>query len=283
MKPSLYLHEVASRNGGIRSYSKLPLPPKPERLLEPEIPPLEVSFSEIAHFEECGHRYRLASNFGFQQELATELGYGRAIHHILRNIAEGARSTGKTPTNQEIKKIMHDEFYLPFARRPEFVRMSRAARGLVDRYLSDYADDLRRVWETERPFQLRLSDGTVSGRADVILDEEGGLPGRLSIVDYKTATDEREDDHYRLQMAVYAEAARGEGLDVAAGYVHELKHGNRRAIDIRKEANVLGLDRVATSVRAIRTGTFRPCAAHEHCLRCDYRLVCAHCKAPDIE
>jgi len=279
MKPSPYLEEVGKRNGGIRSYTKLPLPPKPEKLLEPEIPPLEISFSEIAHFEECGHRYRLASNFGFQQELATELGYGRAIHHILRNIAEKSRRKGSTPTDREIQKIMDDEFYLPFARRPEFVRMSRAARGLVGRYLASYEDDLRRIWETERPFQLRLPDGTVSGRADVILDEEGGLPGRLAIVDYKTATDPRLDDHYRLQMAVYAEAARGEGLDVVAGYVHELKHGDRHAVDIRRETNALGLDRVAASVRAIRTGTFGPCAAPETCVRCDYRLVCAHCKA----
>jgi DNA helicase-2/ATP-dependent DNA helicase PcrA len=281
MKPSRYLKEVADRNGGIRSYSKLPLPPKPERLLEPELPPLEVSFSEIAHFEECGHRYRLASNFGFQQELATELGYGRAIHHILRNIADGARSTGEAPTDQEIRKIMDDEFYLPFARRPEFVRMSRAARGLVDRYLSKYADDLRRVWETERPFQLRLPDGTVSGRADVILDEEDGLPGRLAIVDYKTATDPRRDEHYRMQMAVYAEAARGEGLDVVAGYVHELKHGDRHAVDIRQETNAQGLEKVASSVRAIRTGRFEPCVSQEKCATCDYRMVCAHCKATE--
>ena len=43
-------------------------------------------------------------------------------------------------------------------------------------YTRDYEADLYRVWETERPFELHLDGVTVTGRADVILDEEGGVP-----------------------------------------------------------------------------------------------------------
>ena len=35
----------------------------------------------------------------------------------------------------------------------------------------------------------------VTGRADVILDQEGGVPMALAIVDYKTATHGEIDDH----------------------------------------------------------------------------------------
>ena len=38
--------------------------------------------------------------------------------------------------------------------------------------------------ETERPFELYLDGATVSGRADVILDKEGGGPTALAILDY---------------------------------------------------------------------------------------------------
>jgi len=275
-KPSLYLDEVAANYGGLLSNKKLPLPPAPDKLLEPEPPPLALSFSEIANFDECGFRYRLSQQFGFQQELATELGYGKAIHHILRNVAEVTRRSGSIPTPGQVDDILKDEFYLPFARQPEFTRMYQSACGLVRRYLSDYAEDLRRVWETERPFQLHLPEGTIAGRADVILDEEGGHPGKLAIVDYKTATDPRRDEYYQLQMAVYAEAARGEGLDVVAGYVHELEHGTRREVDVSENKNAEAIERVKACVGAICRGEFEPCPSQTHCAACDFRLVCRH-------
>ena len=40
--------------------------------------------------------------------------------------------------------------------------------------------DLHRVWETERPFELHLDGVTISGRADVILDHEDGVPTALA-------------------------------------------------------------------------------------------------------
>ena len=60
-----------------------------------------------------------------------------------------------------------------------------AARRLVERYLTDYADDLKRLWAVERPFELHLEHGTLSGRADVILGGKSG--GR------------RQPEHRRLQ------------------------------------------------------------------------------------
>ena len=51
--------------------------------------------------------------------------------------------------------------------------------------------------------------GVVSGRADVILDEEGGRAGALAIVDYKVATDERREERYDEQLRVYTLAGSG--------------------------------------------------------------------------
>ena len=54
-------------------------------------------------------------------------------------------------------------------------------------YIDKHESDLHRVWETERPFELHLGGVTVTGRADVILDREDGVPTALAIVDYKTS------------------------------------------------------------------------------------------------
>jgi len=112
------------------------------------------------------------------------------------------------------------DFYLPFADAPAFDRMHQSATRLVRRYLHDYSDDLRWTWAVERPFELRLEGGVVTGRADLILgDGPAGKTG-LSIVDYKLANDPVREEHYRLQLAIYAAAARGEGLTVDAAYRH---------------------------------------------------------------
>ena len=76
---------------------------------------------------------------------------------------------------------------------------------------------------------------TVTGRADVILDEEGGVPTALAIVDYKTATHGEISDH-DLQLQVYADAGRREGLDVRAAYVHDLKAAARDPVPVEPAA-----------------------------------------------
>jgi DNA helicase-2/ATP-dependent DNA helicase PcrA len=91
-KASPYLLEAAA--GPIPKLATLPLPAPPEASGAREVPPLTLSFSELASYDDCGFRYRLGSSFGFEQELAQELGYGKAIHHVLRQLAERSRADG---------------------------------------------------------------------------------------------------------------------------------------------------------------------------------------------
>ena len=275
-RPSPYLKEVAGGVPPVRT--SLPLPTAPSANPDAEAPPLELSFSAVALYEECGQRYRLGSHLGFQQELAVELGYGKAIHHVLRQVAETTRDKGKVPNPAELARLVDDEFYLPFADNPGFVRMHAAAGRLVKRYVADYKDDLKRVWAIERPFELHLEHGILAGRADVILDHEDGKSGSLAIVDYKIATSEERNDRYEQQLAVYAAAGRGEGLTVSAAYLHELADGERRAVDISAKPIAAAVDQVSTAMKGIRTGKFVASPEPKKCKSCDYRLVCAHAK-----
>jgi DNA helicase-2/ATP-dependent DNA helicase PcrA len=276
-KPSPYLKEVA---GGVvpAVRTSLPLPSRPDRANDAEAPPLELSFSAIALYEDCGHRYRLGSQLGFQQELAVELGYGKAIHHVLRQVAEAARDLGAVPTPKHLVRLVDDEFYLPFADHPGFVRMHAAAGKLVKRYVADYQDDLKRIWAVERPFELHLEHGTLAGRADVILDHEDGKTGSLAIVDYKVAKSEERNERYEQQLAVYTAAGRGEGLNVSAAYLHELNDGERHSVDISAKPIAAAVAQVSAAIGGIRQGQFRASPESKKCKSCDYRLVCAHAK-----
>jgi DNA helicase-2/ATP-dependent DNA helicase PcrA len=186
------------------------------------------------------------------------------------------------PAATELTRLIDDEFYLPFADHPGFVRMHAAAGTLVRRYVTDYKDDLKRVWAIERPFELHLEHGILAGRADIILDEEDGKIGSLAIVDYKVAKSEERDARYAQQLVVYAAAGRGEGLQVDAAYLHELNDGERRSVDISPKPSAEAVKQVSTAMKRIREGQFSASPDAVKCKACDYRLVCSHAKLPAV-
>jgi DNA helicase-2/ATP-dependent DNA helicase PcrA len=234
--------------------------------------PITITYSEMAQFLDCGMEFRLRNLFGFQPRLAPELGYGKAVHHVLRAVAEFTSANGRVPTDHEVEGIFRDDFFLPTANKPAHKQLKAAAERLVNTYRRNHEDDLHRIWETERPFELHLDGVIVSGRADVILDKEDGVPTALAIVDYKTSTSGETSDN-SLQLQVYADAGRREGLDVRAAYVHDLKATRRDAVDVSGPA-IDAAEMVVTEAAArLRTRDYRP-APGLRCRACEVRTVC---------
>jgi DNA helicase-2/ATP-dependent DNA helicase PcrA len=273
-KPSQYLLEVCGRDPEV--VEQLPLPPSftPGAEHGDELP--SHSFSELAAYENCPLKFRFSTSLGFQPQLVSELGYGRAIHHILRHVAEVAKSRKQLPTPEEVQQIFQDEFYLPFANNAAFHALLDRARKLVAKYLDDYSGEMMRVWETERPFELHLDKGIVTGRADVILDRENGVVGNLGIVDYKTSNETKTDDVFAFQLAIYAAAGRGEGLDVRAAYLHALKESERHPIPVGDEEVAAARTRAESLIEGISSGNFPAKPDKARCKRCDVRSICKH-------
>ena len=233
---------------------------------------LELSYSELSSFLDCAMAYRLRNVLGFEPRLAPELGYGKAVHHVLRTVADQTRETGVVPTDSEIDQILDESFFLPTANKPAHRQLKAAGRRLITEYATSHADDLRRVWETERPFELRLDGITVTGRADVILDQEGGKPTALAILDYKTSTSNDRD--HGLQLQVYADAGRREGLDVRGAYVHDLKAGERFSIDVTDESIESAEQTLSEAAVRLRERDYSP-SPGKQCRRCEVRTVCS--------
>lgn len=230
-----------------------------------------LSFSELSQFLGCGMEYRLRGLLGFQPRLAPELGYGKAVHHMLRAVADHTREQGAVPSTAELDRMLDDRFFLPTANKVAHREMKEAARRLIGQYVDQFEDDLHRVWESERPFELRLDGVVISGRADVILDHEDGVPTGLAIIDYKSST-KGEGDH-DLQLQIYANAGRREGLDVRGAYVHDLKRTNRAAVDVADAALADAAQEATKAASALKQREFtsRP---GRHCRTCEVRTVC---------
>jgi DNA helicase-2/ATP-dependent DNA helicase PcrA len=183
------------------------------------------------------------------------------------------RDTGSVPTTAELDDILDSSFFLPTANKPAHRQLKEAARRLISEYVTSHTDDLFRIWETERPFELHLEGVTIAGRADVILDREGGVETALAILDYKTFTSGEIADH-ALQLQVYVDAGRREGLDVRAAYVHDLKAGSRESVPVDQAS--IGEAEAAVSAAAVqlRARNYQPNPGLR-CRRCEVRTVCA--------
>ena len=148
--PSEYLCELSSFAGraGMAELDCLPLPDPPKDIKVPKKSSREVGFSDLADYEDCGFAYRLSRVFGFERELVSELGYGRALHHILRLVAEHSRLHGTPPNGKEIASIIDRSLYIPYANKSLFTNMKQRIGALVKRYLSEWPEDLSRIWGT---------------------------------------------------------------------------------------------------------------------------------------
>jgi DNA helicase-2/ATP-dependent DNA helicase PcrA len=236
------------------------------------------SFSDLALFNTCGHQYRMRKNLGFQPSGAKEMGYGRAVHHLVRRIADHVHNFREMPDGSDVDRLFDREFYLPYADRAAWEAMETRARSLVDGYLRDFPEELRRVWEVERSFELHLSEANVAGRADVILDSEGGVKGGLALVDYKTRKVAADDVNLDLQLKAYTAAAQGEGFDVRAGYLHDLtasKGHARQKVDTSAAQVKRATAQLDSLAKRVRLREYEPTSG-KHCHVCDVRALCKH-------
>jgi len=96
----------------------LPVPPEVPADAGDDAAPVTLTFSELAAYDACGLAYRLRNLLGFEPTLAPELGYGKAVHHVLRTVAERTKATGAVPDQDELDEILNRDCFLRPRTRP---------------------------------------------------------------------------------------------------------------------------------------------------------------------
>jgi len=234
---------------------------------------LVISYSDLSLFLDCGLAYRLRQRLGFRPRLEPQIGYGKAIHHVMRVVANYTQANGEIPDELFLNEILDREFYLPNADKVIHRDLKNSARKLVAKYLSEYGDDLHRVWKTEYPFELNLSGVSIKGRADVIIDNGNEKEAALTLIDYKTRSS--EDSEYDIQLQVYANAGRREGLEVRDAFVHNMVESDRKPVDVSSAAVAKSEVIVTEAAHKIKNREFLPAPEKAKCSRCDVRSICA--------
>ena len=272
--PSSFLRGLAPAWPPKRRKDTLPNRPPNSGLDADGVVPLTVS--ELSAFANCGHSYRLRVDLGFQGPLARELGYGKAVHHILRNVADLARKSGKPPSSTRLAALFEDDFYLPAATKPAHKLMKEAARKLVGNFIDAHGQDLVNVYAVERSFELHLSNAVVSGRADVIIRKSAdpAVQPKFELDDYKVSEDE-DSTPYDRQLRTYTSAGRREGLDIIDANIFDLRRAVKRPVDISAGKVQATEAEVITLVDRLKAQDFSP-SPGPRCGGCDVRQLCKY-------
>jgi DNA helicase-2/ATP-dependent DNA helicase PcrA len=239
---------------------------------------LRLTFSELDSYFTCGKLFLFRSVLGFASRLAPELGYGKAVHNMMRRAAVMTCAQGEPLDASFASEIVFNDFYLPSANKAAHRTMQIAAERLLRNYLSDpsLAAELTRTWETERPFALNLEGVAIVGRADIIFRQDEAVQD-LVIVDYKTASG--RDDH-SLQVGVYAAAALRESLPVSGGKVVDLKTTTVTPVNIAPSELAALESRILEAATSLRAAEFPPTTDPSVCGRCDFQSICVSSLAP---
>ena len=112
-----------------------------------------------------------------------------------------------------------------------------------------------------------------------MLDSSNDGDGPLTIIDYKTTSDNDCDARYSKQITIYASAGEQEGLHIGPCYIHELKNSKRETIETNPQQRSEVTDWAEQKMDELASGAFPINTIRSKCEACDFRVICKHSRS----
>ena len=232
---------------------------------------------DVILYRRCPYRFRLGRLWGFQPGIDQAIGYGKALHHVLRVTADRAKN-GEKVTVGMLLDLLNREFFLPFAGKHVAEQLRAAAEKALTRYLHTEGKSFEYVEQAEARLEFPLQNCmtgencTIGGVVDVLL--RPGSDG-LEVRDYKTAQDKVVEEEAVLQVQLYAAGLVRVGKTVQKGSVANLSDGTVRNIDVSPSSLDQAVKEAQTATDGIRASKY-PGKVGAHCRSCDFNGICRH-------
>jgi DNA helicase-2/ATP-dependent DNA helicase PcrA len=241
---------------------------------------LDVDFSSLVIYQECGHKYWLRYICGFQPPLAPELGYGKLLHHVVAELSRNG-AIGITPTDASVNQILNKDFYLPYAGPVPASKLRDAALRRLKRYVQQFGSELLRTLRQEARFEVPLENARVLGRIDLMLRANERDAKSVELIDFKTSANRPPSEAHKNQLRLYALAAERMGFEPVTLAIQDLDadKGGRIIVSHDKAERDAFREKLQTWVDGIRSRTFPPTLDKKPCRACDFRRFCRF--APD--
>jgi DNA helicase-2/ATP-dependent DNA helicase PcrA len=238
---------------------------------------LELDFSSLMTYLECGYRYWLRHVCGFQPPLVPELGFGKLLHHLIAELARRA-ADGSPPSEGDVDQVLEDAFYLPFASTIPRMKLREAARRRAKAYVRNYGEELIRAVQPEGRFEVPLANARVRGRIDLMLRAASGEANQVELIDFKTSENRPPSELHQNQLRLYAAAAEKLGLEPVRLAIHDLDadEGGRFDVPDDEAEREEFQEKLERWVAGIRESRFDPIEDRSFCPQCDFRRFCRY-------
>ncbi len=237
---------------------------------------LDTDFGQVLIYSECPRKYYLRHICGFVPPIAPELGFGRALHHIVAELARGSSATGP-PETERLDEILGSSFYLPFAGPIAYDQLYAAARRRLINYTQNHGEELVRTLFTEHRIEVPMEGARIRGRIDLVLKARGGGRDDVELIDFKTSANRPPSEQHKNQLRMYAEAVRMLGLNPVRLAIHDLDadNGGRIEVEDRKEALSEFRQEMKRMLDGMASGKFARKKSKTGWKACDYASICA--------
>jgi DNA helicase II / ATP-dependent DNA helicase PcrA len=246
-----------------------------------------TTMSDLKLAHSCGHRYRIARQWGFQPGANVRFGFGSSVHLINQVQLEHLRTQGSQLPLPLYRRMLPNLIVLPYAWGRAREDLERGVRQLGDRLRSKWERETPKVLGTEVRFTIPYDRVTiVEGRSDALVQLHGD--GKLWNMDLKTrrilragvhtANPELAWDvitqqvyHAGLQALVQSEHGReveGSQLYFARQDVHLEVPTGARDLERAKGVVLELVDRIQAGELEAKPG--------KRCGDCDFCLVCRY-------
>ena len=232
-----------------------------------------LSATAIETYEECPLRFKLEREWNLPRDVPASLHYGAAMHRVLHTFYDAQRCGRQISDGDLLENFRADLATAGIADRYQYDLYLRQGREQLTQFLAwARSGPQPEVLNTERKFDLAVSDTKLSGRVDRIdrLNAES-----VAIVDYKTGKPKSQEDADKsLQLSLYALAAQQVwGLRADQLIFHNLED-NTQVVTTRGAGELVAAkERVRKAAESIRLKNFAAKPGY-HCSLCPYRNLC---------
>ena len=237
--------------------------------------PLTLNFSLLEDYFVCPYRFKLSMFYGFVEPFSERMGYGNALHAVVRNINIAAIN-GTPVTEDFIKQTFEQVFYLPYANSIQQKQMLESAKRSIKKYVERISGEYDDIRLAESQIEIDLGDGvTVNGRIDMVKEETINGKKKTVIVDFKTANKRVLEAINSQQLKIYAlgyQRLTGSMADFME--IYHLDSENTA----REPVTAATLDGVETEIKqaadSIRRNDLPRRYSKENCLKCRINHLC---------
>ena len=228
------------------------------------------STTELIRYNQCHYMYLLRNVFGYQPGINEAIGYGNALHFVLKKAADLVKE-GYSQESAIIEAV-DEYFHLPFAGNKIFTNFSKSAKKILIEFINKNPDILKNANEMEYRLEFPVEKASIVGKVDIVInDKESGF----EIIDYKTNKNVGTFDESSIQINTYVIGLRRLGKNVSKGYVAYITERELKEVNIEKESQKLSGDEIKSYIKNIKNNNYKPNAG-KHCNTCDMKKICKY-------